>query len=73
MKYLAALLIAAGCATQKYDIYDYLVQTPSGTYLCDKLEHGAYGAAALDCEHVMNGTKVDMIPNPYGVTIIKEQ
>jgi hypothetical protein len=65
-------LLLSSCSTMPAPKYDYVVTTPAGTFICDKLEYSPYGAAALDCEHVLLEYKVASIPNPTVVHRIKE-
>lgn len=69
---LLLLLLLISCSTAKLVKYDYMVGTQQGTFICDTYQHTAYGAAAKDCEHILMGYTVDLIPNPTTVTIIKE-
>lgn len=71
MKYLILLLILVSCASQTIR-YDYIVETPQGSFLCDELIESPYGIVAKNCEHVLQGFKVETIPNPYGYTKVKE-
>lgn len=68
---LLILLILTSCASQIIK-YDYLVQTPQGSFLCDELIESPYGMAAKNCEHVLLGYFVETIPNPYNYTRVKE-
>jgi len=72
MKLSLFLLLLTSCATGQFIKHDYLVSTRQGTFLCDTYEHTAYGAAAKDCEHILMGYTVDLIPNPIKVTTVKE-
>lgn len=69
-KYLL-LFILTSCASKMIK-YDYIVQTPQGSFLCDELVESPYGAAAKNCEHVLQGFVVETIPNPYSYTRVKE-
>jgi hypothetical protein len=70
MKYLTLLFFTA-CASQ-IKKYDYLVETPQGSFLCDELIESPYGIAAKNCKHVLKGFVVETIPNPYGYTKVLE-
>jgi hypothetical protein len=76
-------LLISSCATKPPQEYDYIVSKYDGEYLCDDLEHGAYGAAALRCVHVncpedntcephTDNGRVYAIVNPSNVVKIKE-
>ena len=70
MKYLFFLFLIS-CSSQMVK-YDYIVDTPQGSFLCDELIESPYGMAAKNCEHVLQGFTVETIPNPYGYTKVKE-
>ncbi len=70
MKYLIFLTLIS-CASKMIK-YDYIVETPQGSFLCDELVESPYGAAAKNCEHVLQGYVVETIPNPYNYTRVKE-
>ena len=72
MTYLALFLFVS-CSTTPPVKYDYLVRHFNGTYLCDKYEHTSYGAAAIDCERVLDGLKTSRIVNPNEVIQITEE
>ena len=69
-KYLL-LFILTSCASKMIK-YDYIVQTPQGSFLCDEMVESPYGAAAKNCLSYKDLSEVETIPNPYSYTRVKE-
>ena len=66
------LVFLASCSSTKIVKYDYVVKTTDGSFLCDEYNHGPYGAAAKNCEHILLDYYVDLIPNPVSVVEVVE-